>query len=242
MLKKILSVVLILLLIVSLCACSKKGIETEENEPTDTPVGNKVEDTILQDISDIRYTNDNLPSEHNRKDFDGDGLNNIDETKHNTDMYKADPDNDGIGDLDELEKTKTDPTKFSSRDDNISDLEWWFSQSDGFEEKWSATDASGFKVYYKIPADKMFSIEKISTDKFNELETITEAYRIKGFSGKMSLNCSQYTEEVYTQIGISILRDNKVLNADIISREQGLICFDVKENDIFVGVYIGEWW
>ena len=239
MFKKIITTILILSLIFSLCACSKSK-KPDDAKPIDTPVGNQVKETLMQDINETRYTNDNLPSEYNRKDFDGDGLNNIDETKHNTNMYKADTDDDGIGDLDELEKTKTDPTKFSTRNDNISDLEWYISKSEGFEEKWSATDASGFKVYFKKPSDKMFAIKKVSTNKFDGLETITEAYQITDFSGKISLNCSQYIEEVHSQIGISILRNDKVITAEIISREQGLICFDIQENDIFVGIYIGK--
>ena len=231
MFKKTIITILILSLFFSLCACSKS------KKPIDTPVGNRVEEVLMQDIDEIRYTNDNLPSEHNRKDFDGDGLNNIDETKNNTNMYKADTDDDGIGDLDELEKTKTDPTKFSTRNDNISDLEWYVSKSEGFEEKWSATDASGFKVYFKNPSDKMFAIKKVSTNKFNELETITEAYQITDFSGKMSLNCSQYIEEVHNQIAIYILRDEKVSETEIVSRENGLVCFNVKDGDIIVAVY-----
>ncbi len=229
MIRKISIMALCLITMLSICACG----------PTEIRFGEEVPVSMLQDVDELRYTNENLPYNYNRDDFDGDGLNNIDETKHNTDLYSTDTDNDGIGDLDEVKYTGTDPTKFSSRDDGISDMEWWFSRTEDFTERWSATDASGFRVYLANPSDRVFAIKKVSTDEFDELETITEAYQISEFNGKMALDCSKYIEETHLMIGVSILRDGEIKSADIISRENGLISFEVKENDIFVGVYIG---
>lgn len=220
---------------VSLAALSLAGCA-----PSEIKVGSVLESDPPLPQTDIRYTADTLPSLYTGYDFDGDKLKNKDEIEYGTDMYNGDTDGDGIDDGSEIAQTKTDPVKYSTRDDGISDMEWWFSQSENFTEGWSATDASGFKVYLAEPSDRMFAVSKTSTDKFDDMETVTEAYRITGFSGKMSLNCSAYNEEVYNNIDVYALRNGEVINLNAVPDENGLVIFEIMENDVFAGVYSGE--
>lgn len=150
-------------------------------------------------------------------------------------MYEVDTDNDGISDYQEVKETNTKPTKFSSRDDGVSDLDWWFSKTDDFKEGWSRLDASGYRVYLKEANDRMFSFSKVSTDAFDKLETITEAYQVNGFSGRVALELSAYNEEVHNSISIYISNGDTVTEA-VTLVEDGKVVFEVKDGDVIVAV------
>ena len=155
-------------------------------------------------------------------------------------MYNNDTDGDGISDGVEVKTTKTDPTKWSSRDDNISDLDWYVSQqNDEFKEGYDKIDASGFNVYIKNPEDRMFIISKIETSAFDNLCTITEPYQIKHFSGKIALNLSGYDASVAEGTKVYKVENNKAVNIER-AIEEGLVTFEVKDGDIFVVTYEGE--
>ena len=193
------------------------------------------DEQLSYSLDEIRYTKETLPDNYLKKDFDCDKLSNKDEIEHGTDMYKVDTDNDGISDSQEIKETNTDPTKFSSRDDGVSDLDWWFSKADDFKEGWSSLDVSGYRVYLKEASDRMFSFAKVSTDAFDKLETITEAYEVRGFSGKVALELSAYNEEVHNSIAIYISNGNTITGAAT-TVENGMVVFEVEENDIVVAV------
>ena len=180
---------------------------------------------------------ENLPSSDKRKDYDGDGLNNIDEVTHGTDLYKVDTDADGISDYDEIETTKTDPLKWSSRDDNISDLEYWMTREEGFEAGWTAEDFSDFKVYLAKPEDRLWIIRKVSADAFAELETISEAYQIDNFEGTLGVDLSRFVEDVAKSIAIYKVNENGQCVKEQTAIDTGVLMFPVEDDDIFVMVY-----
>lgn len=217
-------------------------ITTEPTKPT-TTIGDAVTDEDVVSFYDEnyqQYTAENLPNGYDRKDFDGDGLNNKDEIANGTDMYKVDTDGDGIGDHDEIYKTKTNPLKWSSRDDNISDLEYSIINGKEFKAGYTDTDANGFKVYLDKPEDRLYIISKVSTDSFNDLETISEAFQIKCFNGKMALNCNKYIAEVANSIAIYKDVNGAATKIETTVDENNLVVFKISENDIFVVVYESE--
>ena len=147
--KRIIYILLIMTLILSLCACGKK----DKNTPTQE-LGEPVGDTAIFNEDSKQYTSENLPKEYENNDFDGDRIKNKDEIKNGTNMYKVDTDGDGISDYDEIKNTKTDPTKWSSRDDDVSDLEYSIINNGEFKEGYTSTDANTFKVYLAKAEDR----------------------------------------------------------------------------------------
>lgn len=243
--KYIISLTIIGVAVLTLLACKPKENNspagTDEKQVTSTTTlvaGKPVTDNQFLPIEDLQYSNDTLPEEHYNTDFDGDGLSNLDETKHNTDMYKSDTDGDGISDTNEINQTQTDPTKYSTRDDGVSDLDWWFSQADGFSAGWNTADGTDYKVYLKVPADRIYALRKMTTNAFDGYETITEVYQVSGFTGKMALNCAAYSTDIQNGIGIYIMRGDDVMQATT-TIENGMVVFDVEANDMFVAIYIG---
>lgn len=242
--KKIILLV-VCIVILSLSACGIKTPSTPETPsttaPTETPLGEFIDnDTVnLYDENNQHYTAENLPDGYGRKDFDGDGLNNKDEIASGTDMYKVDTDSDGIGDHDEIHKTNTDPLKWSSRDDDMSDLEYSIINKDGFEEGYTETDANGFKVYLAKPEDRLYIISKVSTGTFDSLETISEAFQIKNFTGRMALNCSKYIDEVANSISVYKDVNGVATKIDTTVDENKLVTFNVSAGDVIVLVYAG---
>ncbi len=76
---------------------------------------------LLDDTSDTNNS-DQFPIHYYALDFDGDGLNNYQETmEYNTDVMKNDTDGDGLSDYDEIFLTKTDPLNSDSDGDGIDD-------------------------------------------------------------------------------------------------------------------------
>lgn len=235
------SLILLLILCVTL-ASTGCGLLKNNKKTTGPKPGDKVEgeEVTLYDENMQFYTAETLPDDYNRKDFDGDGMNNVDEIENGTDMYKVDTDGDGIGDLDEIEDTKTDPLKWSSRDDDISDLEYHLKNAESFEEGYTSTDANGFKVYLAKAEDRLYIVSKTSTKAFDDLETISEAFQIKNFTGKMALNCNKYLQEVADGIAIYKDVDGKAVKLETVVNEDRLIEFNIEANDVIVVVYNGE--
>ena len=62
-----------------------------------------------------------LTKEEEELDFDGDRLSNKEEQEAGTDMYNSDTDGDGLTDYDELNRYDTNPLKYSTSGDEISD-------------------------------------------------------------------------------------------------------------------------
>lgn len=189
------------------------------------------------DDSLVDYTKDTLPAGYNNYDFDGDKLTNKIEIELGTDMYKMDSDSDGISDFEEVNNTKTDPLKWSSRDDKVSDLEYVIVNNYSFKEGYSSLDGSGFRVYLTSPKDNLFIISKISTDIFDNLETISEAYQIKNFDGKMALDCSKYVNDVVNNISIYKVVEGKAQLIDSVVEGNNFLSFNVSSGDIFCAVY-----
>lgn len=235
--KKSLIILLVVCLATSVAGC---GLIKKEKKPSGSKAGEKYEEALLYDEDMQLYTAETLPDEYRMKDFDGDKLGNADEINRGTDMYKVDTDDDGISDWEELEKTKTDPLKWSSRDDDVSDLEYYLTSEDGFEESYTSTDANGFKVYLAKAEDRLYIVSKTSTNTFDDLETISEAFQIKNFTGKMALNCNKYLQEVADGIAIYKDVDGKAVKLETVVNEDRLVEFQVQENDVIVVVYEGE--
>lgn len=235
----LLLIVLSLSLVVAFCFMLRnKNNQTDVTEITDI-VGESVEyeDVYLFGENNKHFTNDNLPDEYKNSDFDSDELKNKDEIEYGTNMYKVDTDNDGISDYDEVNKTKTDPTKWSSRDDEMSDLEYSIINQGGFKEEYTYTDANGFKIYLSKPEDRLCVISKTSTNVFDDLETISEAFQIKYFSGQVALNCNKYIEEVANSIAIYKDVNGVATKIESSVDKDNLVVFKLDENDVFVLVY-----
>lgn len=240
--RKILFFVIVLCIcgLISGCGCGKKDVKpTTTPSPTPKPVLtplNEKEAEYLYENSSVLYDNTNLPEEYLSDDFDKDGLTNKEEIENNTNFYKPDTDNDGISDHDEINITKTEPTKWSSKGDNVSDLEHVI-KSNGVTVGYTTTDISGFKVYITNSDDLMWIISKASTDVFDDLETVSEAYMIKNFSGKIALDCGKYSETVFKNISVYKVSGNTAEKVKTTLESGNLIAFNVEANDIFVAVY-----
>lgn len=240
--KKIICLFLALIFIFALSACSPKnngGDPTKPGEPAKPELGEQVEleEVVIFDENNKPFTAENLPDDCKHKDFDADGLNNETEIENGTDMYRVDTDGDGISDFDEIKNTKTDPTKWSTRDDGKSDLEYMLVSGTEFKEEYTATDANGFKVYLAKAEDRLWVISKTSTNVFDDLETISEAFQIKYFSGKVALNCNKYVDEVANSIAIYKDVNGKATKVECTVTEDRLVEFNLEENDVFVVVY-----
>lgn len=245
--KVFLSFLAFIVIAIMLEGCSRGNSKSDPNTDagaTDTPqksieIGDKVDyEVYLLDENGVHFTEETLPTEYRYYDFDCDSLNNAEEIKNGCDMYKVDTDDDGICDYDELYITKTDPTKWSSRDDNVSDLEWSITNGSEFTEGYTTSDSLGFKFYLKKPTDKMHIITKVSVPNFDSLYTITEALQIKNFSGTIAFNASSYVDEVAQAIKFYKVSDDSYQEIPSTVDENRLIIFEVSENDIIVGVYV----
>ena len=62
-----------------------------------------------------------LTEENKSLDYDDDGLTNEEEKQYGTSMINSDSDGDGLTDYEEIHRYNSDPTKYSTSDDNISD-------------------------------------------------------------------------------------------------------------------------
>lgn len=212
---------------------------TKPSESTPTyEVGDALEEAYPTLSGDAFHVDpESLPSSEKRSDFDGDGLNNADEISHGTDMYKVDTDEDGISDYDEIKTTQTDPVKWSSRDDNVSDLEYWLTRAEGFSAGWSSVDFSGFKVYIEKPEDRLWIIRKVKTEAFAELETISEAYQIDNYSGTLGVDMSRFVEEVVQSVAVYKVASDGSYAKEQSAVDQGMLMFPVNDDDIFILVY-----
>ncbi len=213
--------------------------ETSTEEPPKPILGEEVEleKVTLFDQKIQIYTAENLPREYKKADFDNDGLMNRDEISIGTNMYKLDTDGDGISDYEENRSKKTDPTKWSTRDDGISDLEYMIINDSEFKEEYTQPNANGFRIYLSKPEDRLWMITKTYTDVFNDLETISEAFQIKCFSGKIAIDCSKYVDDVANSIAVYKDVNGKATKVECKICENKLVEFNLNENDIFVVVY-----
>lgn len=237
--KKFLVLLSLFIFIFSLTACSKnkspEQIQKELNELDSVNVSDYA--LYMNGAYEISTDEDKDKYLSWSLDFDGDGIENRYEKKYGTNIYDNDTDKDGISDGDEVNKTKTDPTKWSSRNDKQSDLDWFVSQkNENFKEGYDKRNISGFNVYIKEPKDRMYVISKVSTNIFDNLITITEPYQIKHFNGKIALNLSSFDESVMKST--AVYKESNGKSIKIKSEiEDKMLVFNISDNDIFVVVY-----
>lgn len=91
---------------------SKEKYSIIEEETTDENSGVQYEKTNLE----IELTDENR-----QLDYDNDGLTNEKEAEYGTSMINSDTDGDGLNDYEEITFYHSDPTKYSTSDDGISD-------------------------------------------------------------------------------------------------------------------------
>lgn len=72
-------------------------------------------------LEDLEYNIKEKSKENPELDTDGDGLTNVEEDKIGTRIMDSDTDGDGLTDYEEVRKYGSDPTKYSTSDDEISD-------------------------------------------------------------------------------------------------------------------------
>lgn len=79
--------------------------------------------TIIEETNygGIDLDSNELPEEDRTLDYDSDGLTNEEELQYGTSMRNSDTDNDGLSDYDEVKIYNSDPTKYSTSEDSISD-------------------------------------------------------------------------------------------------------------------------
>ena len=165
------------------------------------------------EISKIDIENANYSTK--RADYDGDGINNIEEYNAGTDMYNPDTDGDGLNDCMEIKTYKTDPLKYSSRDDGVSDLDYILNDANNFKEGYIEDEMSGLWIYLSKPIDRAFDIDIVDIKEFDSLDTISSIYKIQRFSGKMAFYETTYTSEIYKHITVYAYRDNALVELDI---------------------------
>ena len=197
----------------------------------------EIKPLISIDTESSLYTKETIPEEYLDYDFDGDMLTNDEEIQYGTDIYNPDTDGDGIIDYDEINDTKTSPLKWSSRDDNKSDLEYIISRNKGFLRGWTDSNRFGFKTWLEKPEDRLYVYRKVSTDAFNDLETISEAIQIRYFSGKIAVDCSGFVEDVINSIDIYKDIDGVATKVDTVITEGKFIEVIVSDGDTIVLVY-----
>ena len=165
--KKILCLILAIGFVFSLAACgNKKTQDDEKSEEKTTAVGGEEippEEIYDFDDENVLYDAETLPDDYKKYDFDKDGLKNHEEIAQGCDIYKVDTDGDGLTDYDEVKNSKTDPTKWSSREDDMSDLEYYLANKDGCKEGYDKLDVSGYRVYLAKSEDRLWIISKVST-------------------------------------------------------------------------------
>ena len=193
----------------------KSGDNDSSDEAEEEIVVSLDDDTIVKDENIGRYevedetidiVNADYGTQHS--DLDGDGIKNIDEHNAGTDMYNPDTDEDGLNDYMELKVYNTDPLKFSSRDDEVSDLDWILQDSANFTEGYVEDEMSGLWFYLSKPEHRAFDTEVVDTDKFDALDTISSIYEIKRFSGKLAFFEPVYTSEIYKHITVYAYRND----------------------------------
>lgn len=198
--------------------------------------GEQVTDRMFYDNS-VNYSSpEELVEKYPDYDFDGDGLSNKKEVELGTREDKADTDGDGLNDGFEVNKSNTDPTKWSSRDDGMSDLDYYVINGSDFEEGYYG-DVSGYAIYLAKKEDRIYRINKYETTAFDEMYTVSDVYQILDFTGKMALNCSKYAKEVANEIKIYKLVDGVAVKVDSIVTDINVVEFEVTSGDVFCAVY-----
>ena len=227
----------IVLLIILISGCSRKN-KNEENDidkievPTPTEIIKEdviIVEKIVNLDSDNFLIEEKSEEEFLEQDYDGDGILNKDEKTYNTDCYSIDTDGDGITDYDEIFITMTNPIEDSR--DNFNEI----IKDDNFVEGY-VSDISGFDVYLKEKTDKLYILSKVSVDNFNNLNTLTEAYEVKNFNGKLRLSLNNVLNDIISNISIYKVKDNSYEECSFELIEKTIV-FDVTEEDIICVVF-----
>ena len=200
--------------------------------------GEELEEAMIISKDNAMFTKDTLPDDMLDVDIDSDGLTNAEEIQYGTDLYTMDTDGDGIEDGIEVYETETSPLKWSSRDDGVSDLEYHIvNQNKDFRTGWTQANEFNVKVRITKPEDWLYYFTKVSTDVFNELETISEAFRINEFSGVLAVDTSMFNEDVLNSITVYKDVNGVATKIDTAVNENKLVEFIVSSGDTLVLVY-----
>lgn len=237
--------IVIILVIVAIVICISSGNNTSKKEDDilisldDNSIvrDEKYNGTFQLEYDEIDMENANYTTKI--ADYDEDGLNNIDEYNLGTDMYNPDTDEDGLNDGLEVKTYNTNPLKYSSRDDDISDLDWIFQDGSNFTEGYVEDEMSGFLLYLSKPEHRAYKIDVVDMDEFDSLDTISSIFKIQRFSGKMAFSESVYTSEIYKHITVYAYRNNALVELDIKAYESK-VEFDVQDGDIIALVYVKD--
>lgn len=125
--KKIIALILFLVLIITISILiyinvngkkshkSSNDYQVVQQEPKDEE---DEEENLKQGIVELEFK---VTDENKDLDYDKDGLTNEEEEKYGTKMIDSDSDGDGLTDYDEVKKYNSDPAKYSTSGDDISD-------------------------------------------------------------------------------------------------------------------------
>lgn len=232
--KKSVILLLILTITISLSGCSLLDKTDEKLELS----SEELKEVVMIDNESKMFTKDTLPEEYNDVDLDMDALTNAEEIQYGTDMYVMDTDSDGLADGTEVRESKTSPLKWSSRDDDISDLRYYVTHNNvGFKPTWTGVNQYNIRVYLAKPEDYLYIFSKVSTDVFDGLETISEATQIKDFSGKLAVDTSNFIDEVAHSIAVYKATDTDIVKIDTFLNGDRLLEFIVSDGDTIVLAY-----
>ena len=101
---------------------TKKNFKEYNKKEEAGEVEGKVNSNEILDDDGLEEKQFELTEENKTEDYDDDGLTNEEEVNLGTDPIKADSDDDGLEDGDEVNRYKTDPLKWSTSGDSISDF------------------------------------------------------------------------------------------------------------------------
>ena len=172
-----------------------------------------------------------------KEDSNGDGLTNEEKIKLGLDIFSKDTDGDGLSDYDEINIYKSDPTKYSTSGDVLSDGYKVFKGYD-FNKYYSGSakiqitdriklnvdDAKDIEAYYKEYTGNVPSKYNIAITPF----------RIYSFKGQVELNIDN--PEYYEVISYDNI--NKVdikINSNI--KEENILCFEINNDNPILIVY-----
>lgn len=213
----------------------KTSDKKQGGQNTIPPLSESLQEIVQEPLLDKElalYDGTNLPEEYKSADYDFDGLDNEDEIKYGTDMNNFDTDGDGISDYDEINRTKTDPLAYSSRNDGVSDMEYIIKEQK-FEAGWNGTKLTGsYNAYFETRDDMLWDIKAVKDELFENLPTLSQIYKISGFSGKMGFCYKGLDDEKAAEIEIYKNNSGELIKLTTsIDTDNKMIVFDVNDGD-----------
>ncbi len=226
---KVLKFFIIIILIFVIIKLIKSGISYHKEKQFDEFVKQNI---LVNKNEEIELTEAEL-----KEDSNGDGLTNEQKINMGLDILSNDTDGDGLSDYDEINIYKSDPTKYSTSGDVLSDgykvskgydLNKYYSGTAGIKIadniKLNVDDAKDIEAYYKEYTGNIPSRYNVAMTPF----------RIYSFKGQVELKIDN--PEYYDVISYDNI--NKVdTKIDYTIKDDTLLCFEISNDNPILIVY-----